>query len=240
MRYLKILFTLPLLFCCGWGQMSVHTGALPWSASTGGGGITPVGTPTCSIQGGTTVNVSYTPYAAGDVVVAGASGLYGYAGTVTVTDNKSGSYSQLVAPGYYNAGIFGTLSVASGVTQLTFSETSGTGSWDICISEYSHSGTVHFGNASSGNGYWSGTYTSTLAMQDANNYLISVFSDNNFGTQPTPTATVGTLRAYNNANNNGSIWIQDNTSTNAGSLSTSGTTSPSATGWAASVELRSR
>lgn len=238
MRYLKILFTLPLLFCCGWGQMSVHTGALPWKASTGGGGITPVGTPVCGI-GATPYTISYTANAGGDTIVVGANGLYGYLGTATVTDSKSDTFTQSAAPGYYYPGIYTNLSITSGVTSITITTTGGTGSIDACVSEYS--GPKHVGNTNNNYLMSSGTsYSNSLTMQDAHNYIVGVFAITNNGTQPTPTATAGTIRAYNNGNSNGSIFLQDNTSTSAGSLAVSGSISSAYLLWGSAVELRSQ
>lgn len=205
--------------------------------SSAGGGITPRGTPVCGISA-TPLTISYTAYAASDTLVVGANGLYGVLGTATVTDNKSDTFTQIVTPSSYSSAIYANLAISSGVTSVTITTTGGDGAVAACISEYS--GGVRFGNTSNST-TWSGTsYTASLTMQGANNYIIIVANDNTYGQNPVPTATAGTVRVYNNGNANGSMWLQDNTSASSGTLAASGTTSPSSVGWIVAAELRSQ
>jgi hypothetical protein len=219
----------------GGGQYTIpwHTGATAAAAS---GGITPVGTPVCGVSGyAQSYNLSYTPYAAGDQLIVAADGGGGYMTGQVVTDSAASTYTPLTVTAYQIFQIWGILSLPSGVTYIRISGTSY--GFKLCVSEYA--GGKHFGNTNT-SGSWSGTsYTTSLTMQDANNYMVSALDDNNYGLNMVPTATTGTLRTYT-VDSNSTMAIQDNTSASAGSLSIAGTTSPSSSGLILSVELRSQ
>jgi hypothetical protein len=232
-RLIALLTLLPLLGMGG-GQYTIpwHTGA---TAAAAGGGITPVGTPVC-VSTGLPYNLSYTPNAAGDTIVVGVNGLYGNLGTATVTDSTSATYPAQTTYVYAGTQIFGTLSVSAGVTYISVASTGGTGNGTICVSEYA--GPKHFGNTIN-NGSWSGTsYSISLTMQDANNYIVMFGNSITCCTAPVPTATAGTVRA-NSTNQNGGAWVQDNTSASTGTLAASGTLNLSSGGFLTAIELRS-
>jgi hypothetical protein len=231
-RLIALLTLLPLLGMGG-GQYTIpwHTGATAAAAS---GGITPVGTPVCGASGyAQSYNLSYTPYAAGDQLIVAAYGLP--MTDQVVTDSAASTYTPLTGTGTQVFQIWGILSLPSGVTYIRISGTNY--GFKLCVSEYA--GGKHFGNTNT-SGSWSGTsYTTSLTMQDANNYMVSVLGDYNYGQNMVPTATTGTLRTYT-VDSNSTMAIQDNTSASAGSLSIAGTTSPSSSGNILSVELRSQ
>ena len=197
-------------------------------ASSGGGGgtITPVGSPTCpagTYVSTTTDPISYTSAGAGNTLVVGVLNEAGTA-TSSVTDNISQTYVHSVGPvsaadGYID--MFTKISTGAGVTTVTPTFASAPNAYiEVCISEYS--GVVHIGNTNSDTSSFTGTtYSISNTLTYANDYNVLFIGSQDSSVQ-TPTATAGTVRAYN-ATSYRNTWIQDNHSASTGSLAVSGT-----------------
>lgn len=214
----------------GAGEEVVHALRYPQS---GGGTITPVGTPACAnTTSGGSLTVTYTPYAAGDeLFVSIAMAPITISPTVTgVQDLTSGgstythgSASWPESGGSTSIDEWYTLSLVSGVTSVkaTFSATAGV---SMCVSEYSGGSGI---GASPNQGTWTSSpgtsYSATLTMAASSSYGVCAIG---MTTAVTPTATAGTIRKFNTNGTYATDAIQDNTGST--SLSVAGTLSPTA------------
>ena len=212
----------------GAGQEVVHALRYPHS---GGGTITPVGTPACAnTTSGGSLTVTYTPYAAGDELFVSIA-INGTSQTVTgVQDLTSGGSTYTHGSASWpekgastSIDEWYTLSLVSGVTSVkaTFSAHAGV---SMCVSEYSGGSGI---GASPNQGTWTSSpgtsYSATLTMAASSSYGVCAIG---MASAVTPTATAGTIRKFNTNGSDATDAIQDNTGST--SLSVAGTLSPTA------------
>lgn len=106
---------------------------------------------------GTTATATFTPAAGNTILVVAGSNV---AGTVSVADNKSNSYSSIANPGtglnsWYASGVVGastTVTVtfpSGGATPIMIAEISGAGAVDVVSTVHNTSGTSHTSNVTS-------------------------------------------------------------------------------------------
>jgi hypothetical protein len=190
-KALVLLALLPLLAMGGRQQGMGPGPGMP--ASSGGGSISPVGTPTCVYSMTSPISVPYTKHAAGDALVVSISeNAAADYDTVTVTDGGS-TYTEVVSTPVstnYHVDLFGTLSLASSSGNLSVTVYQLTAA-AVCVQEFS--GVVEWGNTlatntSSGSSSYSG---SIMMHNESGNYAVAGVG-NWIGTT-TWTATSGTL-----------------------------------------------
>ena len=159
-KALVLLALLPLLAMGGRQQGMGPGPGMP--ASSGGGSISPVGTPTCVYSMTSPISVPYTKHAAGDALVVSISeNAAADYDTVTVTDGGS-TYTEVVSTPVstnYHVDLFGTLSLASSSGNLSVTVYQLTAA-AVCVQEFS--GVVEWGNTlatntSSGSSSYSGS-----------------------------------------------------------------------------------
>ena len=200
--------------------------------------ISAVGTPACAHAasgGATSVGISYTPHATGDIITVGVGTNSATISGLSVVDN--GTYNtytcyssiQANASSAYMCGVLSNN--RSGAMTITASWTGGAGA-SICVSEYAvSSGTPAFGTTGTNTQLTSGSspyaWSNSVTTGIVNDWQVTMVAPHSGNILTAWNSGVGTIRA-SVVNTDGSGAIVDNSSASTGPLSVSGTISTSA------------
>ena len=171
--------TIPFTWPTAPGQLAI-TSQLPGAAQIlTGNNISVVGSPVCATQNPT---ISFTPANANDTLVISYLSS-GASAAPTITDNLSHTYT-LGASNTYATAMYYKIGSLTGITEI---DTTSSGLYAVCVSEYS--GVLSVGVSSAG--FQSSSYSSTTT-QSINSYTVMAGLTSAL---TTATATTGTIRA---------------------------------------------
>ncbi len=188
-------------------------------AASGGGTITPKGTPVCNRAYSGSPSVSYTAAQSGDELFIE---LWSEAGGLASLQYNGSSASAVIPQSSGNSytGIYEVTGISSGAHNVTWTQTATYG--DYCFIEFS--GVNSTGNVSTTTSSAS-PYSVSLTITESGGYVLGM-ATNNTTSALTPTATSGTIAASSPSAYHG-IFDQYNTSSSTGSLPLAGTLSTS-------------